>query len=416
MFNKIRQKSDFTKNVLILMTGTSIAQAIPIAISPILTRLYTPDDFGIFSLFIGIASIFGSIANGRYELAIMLPQKDEDAINILALGFIINVVLSLVLLFIIIIFRDNILNLLNNKEISPWLYFIPISVFLIGIFNLLNYFNNRKKQYKDLAKVNIYKSIGMVMVQLGLGFLEAGVIGLISGQIFSQIISNIKLFFNIKKLNLFKDIKRVKIIAVAKIYKDFPRFSMWAILANTLAQHLINILISSFYNIKTLGFYSLAQRILGMPSSLIGASIGQVFFELAIKEKRQTGKLIRILNLTLKKLMIIAIPSFSFLYFIIEDLFAFVFGEEWRIAGKYAKMIIPLFFIRFIISPITVIYDIYNGLKLELLWQLILLCGYLLILSQDKNFILNLKYMVIYGVFMYILSFSFILYLIKNKK
>ena len=86
MLTKLKPKSEFTRNVLTLMTGTTIAQAIPIAISPILTRLYTPKDFGVLALFVAITSIFGSIANGRYELAIMLPKKDEDAVNILALG------------------------------------------------------------------------------------------------------------------------------------------------------------------------------------------------------------------------------------------------------------------------------------------------------------------------------------------
>ena len=91
MINKLKPKSEFSRNVLTLMTGTTIAQAIPIAISPILTRIYTPEDFGILALFVAISTIFGSIANGRYELAIMLPKKDEDAINIFALGFIVNV-------------------------------------------------------------------------------------------------------------------------------------------------------------------------------------------------------------------------------------------------------------------------------------------------------------------------------------
>ena len=418
MLNKLKPKSEFAKNVLTLMTGTTIAQAIPITISPILTRLYTPEDFGVFALFVAITSIFGSIANGRYELAIMLPRKDEDAINIMALGFIINVVLSLFLLFVVIVFHDNILNVLNNKEISPWLYLVPISVFLMGLFNLLNYFNNRKKFYKDLAKANVYKSIGMAIVQLSLGFLKAGAFGLISGQIFSQIISNTKLFLNIKKLNLFKEIKKIKIIALGKRYIDFPKFSMWAILANTLAVQLTNILISSFYGIKTLGFYSLAQRMLGMPSSLIGASIGQVFFEEATKEKQKTGKAIKTFNSTLKKLLIISIPSFAFLYFIIEDLFAFIFGEEWRIAGKYAQIIIPLFAIRFVVAPLSNINNIFELQKIALLWQLVLLI--LSISCLYFSYFFNIEFINFLNIFVGIIFIHYaillyILYIVSHR-
>ena len=105
MLNRFKPKSEFNRNILTLMTGTTIAQAIPIAISPILTRIYTPEDFGIFAIFLAITLIIGSIANGRYELAIMIPKKDEDAINIFALGFIITTFISLLLLVLVLIFQ-----------------------------------------------------------------------------------------------------------------------------------------------------------------------------------------------------------------------------------------------------------------------------------------------------------------------
>ena len=150
MLKRFKPKSEFNRNILTLLTGTTIAQAIPIAISPILTRIYTPEDFGIFAIFLAITLIIGSIANGRYELAIMIPKKDEDAINIFALGFIITTSISLLLLVLVLIFQRYFIFLLKNEEIGVWLYFVPISVFFFGIFNILNYFNNRKKNYKDI--------------------------------------------------------------------------------------------------------------------------------------------------------------------------------------------------------------------------------------------------------------------------
>jgi len=207
MLTKLKSKSEFSKNVLTLMTGTTIAQAIPIAISPILTRIYTPEDFGLLALFVAITAIFGSIVNGRYELAIMLPKKDEDAINIFALGFIIVSCVSLVLLVLAVVFNDYFTKLLNNNEISLWLYFVPIAVFFTGIWNILNYFNNRKKQYKDIAKATIIKSIVTAIVQLSVGFIKQGATGLVSGQLLSQLFANTKLLSKISK---------VKIIAVAK--------------------------------------------------------------------------------------------------------------------------------------------------------------------------------------------------------
>ncbi len=382
------------------MTGTTIAQAIPIAISPILTRLYAPEDFGLYALFIAISSIFGSVANGRYELAIMLPKKDENAINIFALGFIITATLSLTLLVLVVLFNSYFSNLLNNEEIGIWLYFVPIAVFFTGLFNILNYFNNRKKYYKDIAKTTIIKSIALAIVQLIIGFIKNGVTGLISGQIISQIFANLRLLKNIiKDKDLIAKISKVKIISLAKRYKDFPKFSMSATLANTLSVHLTNILISSFYNIVTLGFYSLVHRILATPSYLIGNSIGQVFFQKATIEKQKTGKAINTFNTTVKKLIVIGVPSFVILFFIVEDLFTFVFGEEWRVAGEYAKIIIPLFFIRFIVSSVSSINTIFEKQKIGLYINLLLLITVLLIFTFAVYFgIAFIKFLHLYAL------------------
>ena len=412
MFNKLKPKSEFAKNVLTLMTGTTIAQAIPIAISPILTRLYSPKDFGIYALFIAIVSILASVINGRYELAIMLPKKDEDAINIFALGFIINSTLSGILLIIISLFNGYFVKLLNNSEIGIWLYFIPFVVFFLGLFNLLSYYNNRLKNYKDLAKANVIKSIVMAVVQLGIGFIKQGAAGLISGQLLSQLFANTKLLKNIFiDKYLVSKISKLKIFSLAKRYKKFPLFSIWAVLANTLSKHLTNILISTFFNVATLGFYSLVQRVLDMPSTLIGNSIAQVFFEEATQEKKDNGRVSKTFNATLKKLLIISVPIFILIFLTIEDLFAIVFGEEWRVAGKYAKAVIPLFFIRFIVSPFTLIAIIFEKINIDLFFQIGLLSLYILLFYINRSSFLDILY-----TFDYVIGAYYILYFILMIK
>ncbi len=416
MINRLKPKSEFSRSVLTLMTGTTVAQAIPIGISPILTRIYTPEDFGLFTLFIAITSIFGSIANGRYELAIMLPKKEEDAINIFALGFIITFFISLILLVLIILFNDYLTTLLNNEEIGLWLYFVPIAVFFTGLFNILNYFNIRMKYYKDIANAIIIKSIVMSIVQLSIGFIKGGIIGLVSGQLLSQFFSNVRLLKNIiKDKVLISKIKKVKIIALAKRYKDFPKFSMWAILANSLSHHLTNIFISSLHSIVTLGFYSLVQRVLGIPTALIGNAISQVFLQQATKEKQQTGKTINSFSATLIKLTIIGLPIFIILFFIVEDLFALVFGEEWRIAGIYAKVVIPLFFVRFVSSTLSVVLTIFEKQKNELIINLLLIitsistvifCSDFLYFLYFFSFFMSLNYL-IFLIYYYRLSKGF---------
>jgi O-antigen/teichoic acid export membrane protein len=415
MIDKLKPKSEFNKNVITLMTGTTIAQAIPIAISPILTRLYTPQDFGVFAFFLAITAIFGSIANARYELAIMLPKKDEDAINIFALGFIISTIISFLILVLVVLFNEYFVKLLGNKEIGIWFYFLPITVFLSGLWNNLSYFNNRKKQYKDLAKATIIKSIVIAIVQLSIGFIKGGAAGLISGQIVSQFFANTKLLSNIVKNKfLVSRISIAKIREAAKRYINFPKFSIWAVLANTLSHNMTSILISAFYSITTLGFYSLVQRLLGIPSAIIAQSIGQVFFQQGMEEKRKTGTAIKTFNKTIKKLIIIGVPSFGVLFFIAEDLFAFIFGEEWRITGIYAQIVIPLFFIRFICSPVSLIVAIFENQKIGLCTNLILLLSAtgLLLYSSFNSFEFD-KFLYLFST---VLSLEYLSFLIYYKK
>ena len=143
MIKKFKSRSEFSRNVLTLMTGTSIAQAIPIAVSPILTRIYTPEEFGSFALYMTIVSLLSILVTGRYELAIMLPKKDEDAINLVALSILISFIISVFVFLIVFIFNTEITDWLANKAISSWLYLIPLSIFFSGLYQSLYFWNNR---------------------------------------------------------------------------------------------------------------------------------------------------------------------------------------------------------------------------------------------------------------------------------
>ena len=197
----------------------------------------------------------------------------------------------------------------------------------------------------------------------------------------------LKLLTNIiKNKLLLSKISKKKILQVAKRYKEFPKFSIAGALANKATGNLTNILISIFYNVSTLGFYSLVQRVLGVPSVLIGNSIGQVFFEEASKEKQLTGKAVKVFKSTVKKLFIIGAPSFGILFFIVEDLFAFVFGEEWRVAGGYARIMIPVFFIGFIVSTVSIVDSIFEKLFFYLCLQIGYLVSMTIALYLFKNY------------------------------
>ena len=387
MNNQFKPQSEFSQNVLTLMTGSTLSQAIPIAVSPILTRLYKPEDFGLYAIFVAIITIIGTIVSGRYELAIILPKKDEDAINIFGLGILITIFITVLTTILVFVFNDSIVYLLNNQEMKYWLYLMPVSVFLAGCHNQLIYFNNRFKNFKELSNTLILKSSISAVVQLSCGFIRRGAVGLISGQIFSQLVADISLSqIIVKNKNLLYKINKIKIIEMATRYRNFPKYSILAILANKLSYQLTNIIISLVYSVATLGFYSHVQRVLGLPSFLIGTSIGRVFIHEANKEKQRTGKAIKTWKKTMKKLVLIGAPIFSLLFITVESLFAFVFGEPWRIAGEYAQIVIPFFFVQFMVSSISSIETIMEKQNLDLLFNSAILVGSMIIIVVSSTY------------------------------
>jgi len=326
----------------------------------------------------------GSIANGRYELAIMLPENDDDAINIAALSLTIASIFSLLLLLPALLLNEEICMWLGNESIKNWIYVVPLAVWLTGCFSVLVHLNNRVRFYKSIAKAQVYKSLTLSIIQLTWGFIKGSGSGLIFGHLASLFVSNYKLLKNVKDKYRLTKISFIKQKEQGLKYIKFPKYSLWAGLANTSSYHFISILISKVYSLTSLGFYSLVERVLGMPSSLIGEAIGKVFYQEDCEEKKQTGVVKNSFNNTIKKLTYIGVPIYTFLFFVVEDVFILVFGGEWALAGQYAQMLIPLFFVRFIVAPLTMMNLIFEKNEVDLIWQcalLILQLGLLAIAS-----------------------------------
>ncbi len=372
MFNKLKPKSEFSSNVLTLMTGATIAQAIPIAISPILTRIYTPEDFGVFALFLAVTGLFSSVSSGRYDLAIMLPKKDEDAINIFALGMIIITLLSLSLLVLVLLLNEYIAMLLRNEEISFWLYFVPVAVFFTGMFNLLSYFNNRKKNYEDIANATIIKSIMLAMVQLIVGFMKEGASGLISGQIVASWFANLRLLKNILKDKLLiSKISKIKMISLAKHYKDFPKYQVPHAMLNTFSSYIPIYMFTPFFGLTVVGLYSLSTRIIFTPMMILAGASAKVYNQKVTQLYHEDGDVygftVRLLKSLLKKIVV----PFLIIVVFAPDIFGFIFGESWREAGVYTQILSPWLWMVFFAATISFVPSLLNLQKRALLLEII---------------------------------------------
>lgn len=367
---KVSLKSAFIKGVLTLMSGTVIAQVIPTIISPILTRLYSPSDFGAFSLYMSIASVLVIIATGRYEMAILLPKNDSDALNLTKLVIILSFVFSLVLIFVILISGQYIIPMQSNLGIQNWLLMIPVTIFLLGCYQGLNYYVNREKKFKLMALSRVLQSSTLSVGQMLLGITSFGPGGLILGNIIG-IISSV--FILIKKTKIEFSLHLGKIFDMGKRYVDFPKYLVFGHALNSLSAHLPIYLITLYFTSENVGQYSLTSKVLAIPLVFVSTSIGDVFKQRAAEDINSIGNCIEIFNKSLKTLVALSIIPFMTLFLISKWLFPFIFGAEWQQAGLFAQYLTLMFFFRFISSPLSSMYMIAEKQKQDLILQVILL-------------------------------------------
>lgn len=364
-------KSGYVRNIATLMTGTALAQAIPIAISPILTRLYSPEDFGIFALYMAIVSIVSVAVTGRYEMAILLPKKDGDAFNIMVLAMGLSCTVSGLLFLLVVLFNQSLTELLGMPGLSRWLYWVPASTLLVGVYQSLNYWSNRKGHYRRLAVSRVTQSGSSAMVQLGGGYAGSGAAGLVGGQLIGQTLSGVvlgKLIYKDDRAEVGK-ITKPRLVAMARKYSNFPKYLIAAHGINIASSQMPVIILGMLFNTATAGFYTLTQRVMGAPMSLIAGAIGDVFRQEASQSYIQQGNCKEIYQKTLKRLVLIAAPLSVLFFFVAPGVFGFVFGPAWHVSGEYAQILTPVLFFGFVVSPLSSMFMIAEKQRVDLAWQ-----------------------------------------------
>lgn len=365
-------KSEFARNVFTLFTGTTIAQIIPFLAAPILTRLYAPEDYGLLALFTAVFSLVSIIVTLQYEAAIVLPKEETDAVNLVGLCLILTTCISLLTLVIVVVFNGLITKWLGDEKISFWLYFTPIPIFLTGLFNTLNYWATRKKQYKRLAARTISQSVTTAGTKLAFGLAGALKGGLIIGTLIGQTTAT-----GVLSWLTWKDDKVVLkkatgrgIANISKVYKNFPKYTAWQGFFDMFNASGTSFIISACLGSGILGLYAFTVGLLQRPLQLIGISVAQVYYQKATEIYNQGGNIWGITKRIIIRLSIISLIIFIPIAIAGPKIFSLIFGKEWHDAGVYARMLVPWLGIRFIVSPISSIPQIFNKQKIFFLFSL----------------------------------------------
>lgn len=329
-------KNPLYKSVLLLGSGTAVAQLIGIVAMPIITRLYTPSDLGVLAIYSSTLAIVGIGAALCYELAYPLTKADEDAINLfgLSLGFlcITTAGFALVLLF----GRDLLFDIFDLRPIEQFAWLILIGFFGTGLYTILNYWAIRQRDYGRITYTKISQGAGGSASKILFGIILSGPIGLIFGHIISQVagITTLARAMWREERKSFKKISLSRMMRVAKLYKSFPLFNLPASILNTMVLQLPPIVLLALYNSEVVGFYAIASMLVVLPGRLVSGSMGQAYLGEASKMVREgSEKLHSLYTRTLKHLSLIAIPLIGIPALFAPYIVPIMFGGAWTEAG-----------------------------------------------------------------------------------
>lgn len=381
----ILYRNYFIKNVAILMSGTALSQSISIISAPILTRLYDPKEFGIFSVYMSIVYIVGSVSSLRYELAIVLPKKEIDAARLMILACSIVMGVAVFSLLIVTLCQSWATTFFNISELSFWLWWIPLSILVSGSYTVLSYWLTRQKQFWKLSVSEVLRSGITSGSQVISGLAGGGISGLVGGLLAGNSVVSLGLGIHTFFANtrLIRDaFNRSGIKQIAVEYKNFPLFNSSTTLVNVVSQNVPSFLLAYFFNPEIAGFFALANRLIQVPLILIGDSIRKVFLQKASVLFNEQGDVYSLLKKTTLWLSGIAIGPALLIFFMAPYIFSLLLGVNWNTSGIYARWLVLSMFVNFINIPSIELTRVLNLQK-----QCFYNCVYILI---GRVFVLGL--------------------------
>lgn len=414
-------KKEFVKNVFTLITGSAISQIVIYASILILTRLFSTELFGIYMLFSSIILILKPLSSLQYEIAIVLPKDNKDAINLFFFSILFVFFFSILLCIIIYLLKNRILVFFEISELANFIYLIPLSIFFLGSISVFDYWNNRTNMFKNISKGLITKSATMSAAQIATGYSAFNYLGLIPGLLLGQFLQLlIMIRISLKSiLNLTKEVSIKKMLEQAKKYKDIPLFNTLINVTNNLSNELPVLLITKYFGLGSAGVYGLAVKFTRAPIGIIQQSVNQVFYNKASKIYHNNLSLKYLVIRTSKNLLFISLLIFTPLI-IISFYLDYIFGEVWVDVGLYSRILIPWLFVAFLSNPLTSLIVVLNKQKTILIFDSITLIFRFLALFVGyyfyKNIIISLILFSGVGMLFNILIFFYLLHVSKEKK
>jgi lipopolysaccharide exporter len=343
----------FTRSVMTLASGTAIAQLLVVLAMPVLTRLYTPADYGALAVYSSTLTVLVVLASLRYEVAIPLPEEDEVASSLLALTFVLLAIMAAVVSLLVWLGGDVFLTVVNVPALRPYRWLIPLGFIGAGAYQVLSYWAIRRREFGRVARTKLSQGAGQVVTQIALGVAGAGAPGLLIGDVIGRVAGSGGLARLILRERPHGRVTRASLIAVAARYRRFPLLTTWAGLLNIGSLQLPSIFFSAGFGPAAAGLYALSFKMLVVPTMLLGQAVGQVFLSSAATVAREPERLRHLTERTALGLFACGLPMFGAVALGGPQLFATVMGSEWEQAGRYAQVLAPWFVVWLVSSPLS---------------------------------------------------------------
>lgn len=362
----------FARSVAVLAGGTALAQGLAVLASPLLTRLYSPSSFGVLAAYTAIFSLPVVVASFRYELAIPLPEDEETAGNLLVLSLAIVPGMAFLVGLALWLLRDDIARWTNAPTLKSYLWLLPFSFLGMGAFQALSFWAVRKHAFSYIAQTKLSQSVGMVLTQIGVGFFALEPLGLLLGDVIGRLSGGTMLATLIWRRDraVSKRVSRPGMRRAALRYRKFPLFSSGSALLNSAGLQLPALLLTALYGPQVAGLFALGQRVVGMPMTLVGQAVAQVYLSEASQlGQRDPSALRRLFLRTSQKLLLVGVVPIAIIGAGGPWLFALLFGERWHEAGVYVQLLTLMFVIQFVVVPLSHTLNVLERQDLQLVWD-----------------------------------------------
>ncbi|MCQ2028716.1 lipopolysaccharide biosynthesis protein [Stutzerimonas zhaodongensis] len=354
-------RSKLLRNIVTVVSGTAGAQALTLAFMPVITRIYGPEAYGILGTFLSVTMMLIPVAALTYPIAIVLPKRDGDARGLVRLGLAIALSLSIVVALGLLFFGDQLAATLEIEIIQPYLMLVPFVMFCGAALEICQQWLFRTQRFSITASVAVGHSLLFNSMRTIAGLLQSSALVLVCTTALQQALHAAML-----GLAIMRSKPRVEdhadegeqrdagVLEMARRHNDFPKYRAPVMLINAISQHLPTLVLAAYFGPAAAGFFALCKQALTMPTNLIGKSVADVYYPRISRAIHDREPVAAMLFKATAALGLVGVVPFAVVAVFGPWLFATVFGQQWQVAGEYARWLALAEFAVFISRPSVV--------------------------------------------------------------